>query len=544
MSDIFDILVIGGGVNGSGIARDAAGRGLKVLLCEKDDLAQHTSSSSTKLIHGGLRYLEHYEFRLVRESLIEREVLLRAAPHIIWPMRFVLPHHKGLRPAWLIRLGLFLYDNLGGRKLLPGTIKVKFKNNQHEETIKDNYKFGFEYSDCWVEDSRLVTLNAVDAYERGAQIEVGTSCKSLLREGKIWGATLVDCDGNEKTIKAKSVVNAAGPWVDQIIQYADPGRNKKNLRLIKGSHIITRKLFDGNDSYILQNSDDRIVFAIPYENEFTLIGTTDVPFTHAEGKPTISDEETDYLCSIINDYFKTPISRADIVSTYSGVRPLYDDQEEDASVVTRDYVFDLDTAGDMAPILSIFGGKITTYRKLSEQAVDKLEEFVSPPKPGHWTRDTHLPGGDIDGAQFEAYLQSCAKKWTWLPAPTLRRLVRAYGTRVEKILSGRSSVEDLGIDFSAGLYEAEVQYLIDHEFVSAAEDITMRRSKLALHMNEEGLENLKDWFSNYSSVKKEKTVANLMNDQSDKRKKSFDQQNQATIHESDNQSKEFYSAIN
>lgn len=495
MDEKIDLLVIGGGVNGSGIARDAAGRGLKVLLCEKDDLAQHTSSSSTKLIHGGLRYLEHYEFKLVRESLIEREVLLRAAPHIIWPMRFVLPHHKGLRPAWLIRIGLFLYDNLGGRKLLPGTVRRKFEGSKHEKIMQSDYKFGFEYSDCWVEDSRLVVLNAMQAKMHGADIRVGTKCTGLTREGDYWRIELVDGDGKVSSLQTKAIVNAAGPWVDDIIQHTKRKENRDNLRLIKGSHIITRKLFEGDDAYILQNSDDRIVFAIPYEKEFTLIGTTDVPFSLEQGDPKISQSEIDYLCEIINEYFKTPISAEDIISTYSGVRPLYDDKEEDASVVTRDYVFDLKDKDGKTPILSIFGGKITTYRKLSEQAVDKLEAYLKAPKPGHWTKDVHLPGGDIANADFEAFLKKAEIKWPFVPKPMLTRLARAYGTCIEKILNDARSLEDLGERFAADVFETEIQYLIDHEFVKNADDVLLRRSKLVLHMEAAEIEELRRWFN-------------------------------------------------
>jgi len=494
LSDSVDILVIGGGVNGTGVARDAAGRGLKVVLCEKDDLAEHTSSSSTKLIHGGLRYLEHYEFKLVRESLIEREVLLRAAPHIIWPLRFVLPHHKGLRPAWLIRLGLFFYDHLGGRKLLPPTTKRDFATSSHGSIMKDSYRFGFEYSDCWVEDSRLVVLNAVDAHQKGATILTRTECKDIKREGDLWKAILVDQNGSESTIRAKAIVNAAGPWVDNVIHYTDRKRNRNNLRLVKGSHLITRKLFEGDDAYILQNSDDRIVFAIPYEKDFTLVGTTDVAFSQDEGKPEISDEETVYLLDIINEYFKVPLTKGDIVTSYSGVRPLYDDQEENASVVTRDYVFDLSPADKGAPILSIFGGKITTYRKLSEQAVDKLEPSLLPPTPGPWTRDRHLPGGDIANADFAAFQAKCLTQWPNIPEKVLHRLLRAYGTKIHTVLADHSSVETMGQAFGAGLYELEVRYLVKHEFVTKPEDVLWRRSKLSLHMTQNEIDAFSVWF--------------------------------------------------
>ncbi len=372
MTDMFDLLVIGGGINGAGIARDAAGRGLKTMLVEKDDLAQHTSSASTKLVHGGLRYLEHYEFRLVRESLIEREVLLRMAPHIIWPLRFVLPHDKGLRPAWMLRLGLFLYDNIGGRKLLPPTRKVDLRAAPHGQILEPRLTTGFEYSDCWVEDSRLVVLAAMDARERGAAIRTRTQCTGLQRESDYWIATLQKPDGTHETVHAKAIANAAGPWVDDLLGLALPKKAHENLRLVKGSHLVVPRLYDGDHCYIFQNGDGRIVFAIPYERDFTLLGTTDQSFDGDRDNIAISQQESAYICDAVNEYLSVDVSPADAVWSYSGVRPLYDDKARSNSTVTRDYVFELEGGHGTPPILSVFGGKITTFRKLSEHALDKL----------------------------------------------------------------------------------------------------------------------------------------------------------------------------
>ncbi len=495
---IADLFIVGGGINGVGIARDAAGRGLDVVLCEQNDLAMHTSSASTKLIHGGLRYLEHYEFRLVREALIERETLLKAAPHIIWPLRFVLPYDKGLRPAWLLRLGLFLYDNLGGRKMLPATTRVDLNTGAHHGVLQEKLSFGFEYSDCWVEDARLVALNAVDANERGAEILTRTTCTALARvhdtDGSYWRATLSLSDGEVREVKARAVINAAGPWVDDIVNQVHPGRNERNVRLVKGSHIVTHTLYDGDHCYIFQNPDDRIIFAIPYENDYTLIGTTDLSYQGDQGKVEISEEEIDYLCAAASEYFSKPVTRDQIAWTYAGVRPLYEDNASNNSTVTRDYTFDLDGRDGEPPILSIFGGKITTYRKLAEHALDKLGDYTGE-KHAPWTKDAALPGGDIPGADFDRFLAEQSTLYPWLPAPHLRRLARAYGTRVETLLDGAASIEGLGTHFGAGLYEAELRYLIAHEFVQSADDILWRRSKLGLHLSSAEQEAVKTWFA-------------------------------------------------
>ena len=478
-----DLLVIGGGVNGAGIARDAAGRGLSVILCEKNDLGSATSSASTKLIHGGLRYLEYYEFRLVRESLMEREVLLRAAPHIIWPLRFVLPHHKGLRPAWLLRLGLFLYDHLGGRKLLPPTRTVNLHADAKGTPLRSEFSKGFEYSDCWVEDSRLVVLTAKDAAERGAEVLTRTACSHLSRHDDLWHATLSSKKG-ARDIKAHAVVNAAGPWLLDVLNSV-AGRNdtSASIRLIKGSHIVVPKLHDGDHCYIFQNADSRIIFAIPYEQDFTLIGTTDIPYEGDPSKVEITDAERDYLCEAASEYFETPILPEQVVWTYSGVRPLYDDAAANPSAVTRDYTLDLDQPDGQAPLLSVFGGKITTYRKLAEHAMETLLPLLGSTAPS-WTANQPLPGGDIPEARFDDFLEDMAHRYPWVSRQHLRRLARAYGTRLEQILDGVSSWEELGREFGAGLTEAELTYLRSQEWATTAEDVLWRRSKLGLRLGE------------------------------------------------------------
>ena len=491
MSDTFDLLVIGGGINGAGIARDAAGRGLDVCLVEKDDLAAHTSSASTKLVHGGLRYLEHYEFRLVRESLIERERLLRIAPHIIWPMRFVLPHDDGLRPSWLLRLGLFLYDHIGGRKLLPPTRTVSLREPPHAEVLEERLVKGFEYSDCWVEDSRLVVLNCLDAKERGAEIRTRTECIGLERRGQVWIATLKSGDGEHRVV-ARQVVNAAGPWVDGVLGRAVPGKAHENLRLVKGSHLIFPRLFDHEYAYIFQNRDNRIVFAIPYEHDFTLVGTTDVGF---EGDPSgieISGAEAQYICDAVNEYLRVDVTPDQAVSSYAGVRPLYDDKSAANSTVTRDYVFEVDRGedGKAPPILSIFGGKITTYRKLAVHALEKLGYSGS-----SWTADEVLPGGDLgeceDGEEFAPNFAWAYERWS---PPAIFRMARAYGSRITAIIGTFDAPADPGSEVAPGLFEAELRYLVEHEFARSAEDVLWRRSKLALHLDEDARQRVADWF--------------------------------------------------
>jgi len=486
----FDLLVIGGGINGAGIARDAAGRGAKVLLVEKDDLASHTSSASTKLIHGGLRYLEHFEFRLVRESLIERERLLRIAPHIIWPLRFVLPHDAGLRPQWMLRLGLYLYDYMGGRKLLPPTTTVNLRGYPHSQILQDRLTKGFEYSDCWVEDARLVVLNCMDARERGADIRTRTECVSLERGDRHWTATLRDKHG-ETSVTARIVVNAAGPWVDAVLDQAIPGEAHQNLRLVKGSHLVFPKLYEGRHAYIFQNRDNRIVFAIPYEHQFTLVGTTDVLFKDDPDRVEISHEEERYICDAVNEYLRTPVAPEDAIWSYAGVRPLYEDNSSNNSTVTRDYVFELNDAEGAPAILSVFGGKLTTFRKLAEHALEKLGGLGGEA----WTEQATLPGGEIDPARFDHFFAATMAKYPWFGPESVRRLIRAYGTRIDRILGEAQALGDLGALMGGDLYEAELEYLVREEFAQSAEDVLWRRSKLGLHLNEAAQARVAGWFA-------------------------------------------------
>jgi glycerol-3-phosphate dehydrogenase len=477
-----DCLIVGGGINGAGIARDAAGRGLSVLLAEQHDLAAHTSSASTKLVHGGLRYLEYYEFRLVREALRERERLLAIAPHLIWPLEFVLPHSQEQRPAWMIRAGLFLYDHLAKRRRLAASHAVTFGQHKAAATLKPAYRRGFTYADCWVDDSRLVVLNALAAAERGAAIRTRTRLVSARPQGALWHALVQHESGRSETIMARAIVNAAGPWVDEILTATLGRAGAKSVRLIKGSHIIVRRLYEGDHAFILQNADGRVVFVIPYEQHFTLIGTTDIPYIGNPEAVTISAEETDYLCASVSRYFRQAVTPTDVVRSYSGVRPLYDDRAENASAVTRDYVLAAEGGAGRPALLSVFGGKITTYRKLAEQALEKLLPLLGCPAGNGWTADAPLPGGDMPGEDFPTYLAAMIGKYPSLPPRLLRRLARAYGTRAERILGGAQTLADLGEDFGFHLTAAEVDYLVAHEWARTPEDILWRRSKLALHV--------------------------------------------------------------
>lgn len=501
-SDIFDLLVVGGGINGCGIARDAAGRGLSVALVEMSDLASATSSASTKLFHGGLRYLEYFEFRLVREALIERETLLRAMPHISWPMRFVLPYHasmrfdvetptskllsglmpwmKGRRPAWLIRLGLFLYDHLGGRKILPATKTLDLTNAPEGAPLSDEFTKAYEYSDCWVEDSRLVALNARDAAERGASVLTRTKLVSARPEEGIWRATVVhDGSGHQRTIRARMVVNAGGPWVGDILRQRIGSNTSDDVRLVRGSHIVTRRLFDHDKCYFFQGSDGRIMFAIPYETDFTLIGTTDQEHHDLSQKPVCTPEEQRYMVDGVNAYLKTPISEDDIVWTYSGVRPLYDDGALSATAATRDYTIKLDESAG-APAVNIFGGKITTYRKLAESALAIIGERLDADS-GPWTAGVAMPGGDFAVGDVGKLVTELRRDYGFLTGRWALRLIRAYGTDARKWLGTAKSAQDLGQDFGATLTAAEVDWLMEKEFAETAEDILWRRSKLGLH---------------------------------------------------------------
>ncbi|MHA6263279.1 glycerol-3-phosphate dehydrogenase [Arenibacterium sp. CAU 1754] len=511
-----DLFIIGGGINGCGIARDAAGRGLSVALAEMNDLASATSSASTKLFHGGLRYLEYFEFRLVREALIEREVLLNAMPHISWPMRFVLPYHKdmrfesdtptsrllgvvmpwmkGRRPAWLIRLGLFLYDNMGGLKILPGTTTLDLATAPEGGPLKDHFAKAYEYSDCWIEDSRLVVLNARDAAAHGAKIMTRTKVLSATCEDGLWQIKTRNTEtGEEVTHHARMLVNAGGPWVGDIIQTKVRLNSRDGVRLVRGSHIVTRKLYDHDKCYFFQGTDGRIIFAIPYETDFTLIGTTDAEHGDPSQPPECTPEEQDYLLGFANQYFKQQLTRADIVWTYSGVRPLYDDGASSATAATRDYTLKVDTSGG-APLLNIFGGKITTYRRLAESALEKIGQHLAVAK-GPWTAGVALPGGGFPVDGVPALVRSLRGTYPFLTERWARRLVRAYGTEAAIMLGDAQTAGNLGQDFGATLTEAEVTWLMTHEYARTAEDVVWRRNKLGLRLEPGQLQALGTWMA-------------------------------------------------
>lgn len=479
----YDVCVIGGGINGAGIARDAAGRGLSVLLVEKGDLAGATSGASTKLIHGGLRYLEYYDFKLVAESLKEREKLLKIAPHIIWPLEFILPHHSSLRPAWLIRIGLFLYDMLGGKHSLPKSKSVKLQNSP----LTEKFTKGFSYSDCWAEDSRLVVLNAMDAAERGATIMTRTECSDIKAIDGHWDITLHDTNTNKvSSITAKTVVNATGPWVRGFMNvHGLSNETTPIVRQVKGSHIIVEKLYHGDECYILQQPDGRIVFTIPYEHHYTLIGTTEAPLEGDPGTVAISHTEIGYLCRAVNHHFQKQISAEDVISHYSGVRLLVDEGKKSNSATSRDYQLVMDTHDD-ANLLSVFGGKITTYRKLAEDVMHYIA-----PKTEDWTGSSDLPGGDIADDDFEAFVLQQEAAYPQIPTRIIRRYARAYGTRMSKLL-----IHGLGDHIGDDLYGGEVDYLMQYEWAQTADDILWRRSKLGLHVTPKTIENLKDWVAN------------------------------------------------
>ncbi|TQS70904.1 glycerol-3-phosphate dehydrogenase [Rhodobacteraceae bacterium] len=501
-TEIRDLLVIGGGINGCGIARDAAGRGLSVTLAEMSDLASATSSASTKLFHGGLRYLEYFELRLVREALIERETLLRAMPHISWPMRFVLPYSKdmrfegdtpaakvlatfmpwmrGRRPAWLIRLGLMMYDTLGGRKILPGTTTLDLRQAPEGAPLVDDFAMAYEYSDCWIEDARLVALNARDASLRGAEILTRTEVVSARADTGIWTVTVRDVEtGVSRDIRARMVVNAGGPWVGQILRQKIGSNSQDDVRLVRGSHIVTKRLFDHEKCYFFQGTDGRIMFAIPYETDFTLIGTTDQAHDDLMSQPVCTPEEKTYMIDFVNAYLKDKISEEDIVWSYSGVRPLYDDAASSVTAATRDYTLKLDDSGG-APALNIFGGKITTYRRLAETALDKIGERIEVTH-GPWTAGAPMPGGDFPVGDVERLIADLSTAYPFLNDRWARRLIRAYGTDAAVMLGEAKRAQDLGQDFGATLTETEVNWLMTHEFARTAEDIVWRRSKLGLH---------------------------------------------------------------
>jgi len=485
----YDLCVIGGGINGAGIARDAAGRGLKVLLLEAGDLGGATSSASTKLIHGGLRYLEYYEFKLVRESLKERELLLSLAPHVIWPMEFILPHTPEQRPAWMIRAGLFLYDHLAKREKLNGSGSLSLLDDVRGDVIRDDYKRAFSYADCWADDSRLVALNAMSAAQKGATILTRHKCIKLKHDDDCW---IVDYKENSskaqvETIKASMVINAAGPWVRELLDGSKISQDEirlPNIRLVKGSHIIVKRQYEGEQAYILQQPDNRITFAIPYEGEYTLIGTTEEEFEGDPKDAMISNEEMAYLVEAYNLFFDKPISQDDVIWTYSGVRPLYDEGEADATSATRDYKLHMHL-GYSAPLISVFGGKLTTYRKLAEAAVDKIL-YLGGRNAAPWTAlknpGDELPGGDIPDADFDAFLVQQGQRYKWLPKALLYRYARSYGTCMDVFMQGARGLKDLGEDFGSHVYEAEILYLLRYEYAKTAEDVLWRRSKLGLHV--------------------------------------------------------------
>lgn len=495
-----DLLVVGGGINGAGIARDAAGRGLSAVLCEQHDLAAHTSSSSTKLIHGGLRYLEHAEFSLVRKALTERELLLRSAPHVMRPLRFVMPHDPSMRPAWLIRLGLFLYDHLARRDLLPASAAVALAQHPAGTPLRPGFKHGFEYSDGWVDDARLVVSCAVDAAEHGATVQPRTRCIDAQPGEHGWDVTLESTDGIRHWRRARMLVNATGPWAAQFLRDQTHRERVRALRLVRGSHIVVPRLYDHPFAYLLQNTDRRAGFAIPYEDRFTLIGTTDVEHHGDPAAVQPSAEEVQYLCALVNRYFRRPISPTDVVWSFAGVRPLLDDASDDPSQVTRDYLLDLDHV-EGAPLLSVWGGKITTFRRLAEQACDLIARELGCRAPA-WTAHAVLPGGDLPVSHaidsrpdrtFERFCETIVRANPELPPALLRRLVRTYGCRIEAVLGSARTVRQLGDEIAPGLFEVEVRYLIAHEWARTADDILWRRTKLGLHLTPAQREQVQRW---------------------------------------------------
>jgi glycerol-3-phosphate dehydrogenase len=477
---LVDIAVIGGGINGAGIARDAAGRGLKVLLCEKGDIAEGTSSRSGKLVHGGLRYLEYYEFRLVREALMEREILLASAPHIIWPLRFVLPHSPGQRPAWLVRAGLLLYDHLGGRKQLPPSRSLDLSRAPEGAPLRPEFRRGFEYSDCWVDDSRLVVLNLVDAARLGACVLPRTSATRARRDGDAWQLEMQSGDGLTHVVRARAVVNAAGPWVEDVLRRVTGLNSSHRVRLVKGSHVVVPKFWTGSHAYLFQNDDRRVIFVNPYGSALALIGTTDIPYQGRAEDVAIDADEIQYLLRAVSRFVSAPPGDRDIVHAFSGVRPLYDDSAEDPSAVTRDYVLEIDGVSGMPPVLSIFGGKITTYRKLAEHALQRLSPWF-PQLSSAWTAGAHLPGGDIPGA-FEDFVADLQREYAVLSASLIRHYARLYGTRARELLGPTRTCADLGCHFGGDLYQREAYYLRETEWATHAADVLDRRTKHGLHL--------------------------------------------------------------
>ncbi len=480
---VFDMAIIGGGVNGCGIARDAAGRGASVVLFEKNDLASATSSASTKLIHGGLRYLEQYAFRLVHEALSERAVLARIAPHMVTPLRFILPHHKGLRPRWMLRIGLFLYDHLGERGALKPTQSVDLHKDPVGAPLKDEFRHGFAYSDCWTDDARMVTLNAMSARDLGADIRVRTRVNQARREGDLWRIESETADGARSTVLARTLVNATGPWVNDTLGLAAEAP-PHGVRLVQGSHIVTTKLFDHDKAYIFQNGDGRVIFAIPYQNDFTLIGTTDQDWTAPLDRITASEDEIAYLCAAVSEYFKTPVTPRQVVWSYSGVRALADEGKEAAQEASRDYVLTLEAPNGEAVLLSVYGGKITTYRRLAESAMDRLKPHLAAAREPVWTGASPLPGGDIGKEGMTRFLASLVADYASMPPALLKRLAFSYGTRAREMLGAAAGIEDLGEVFAADLTQREVDMLMAAEWAQTADDVLWRRTKIGLHASQ------------------------------------------------------------
>lgn len=499
--DLVDLFIIGGGINGAGIAADAAGRGLSVVLCEQDDLASGTSSKSTKLIHGGLRYLEYFDFKLVRESLIERDILLKKAPHIIWPLQFVMPYAQQLRPAWLIRLGLFLYDHLYGHSQLPRSKSLALTNTRAGKPLKNIFKKGFSYADCYVDDARLVIFNALQAQQLGATILPRTQLIAAQRTHQHWELTLQNkLSGKEFTVTAKALINASGPWVDNVIKNNIHLQLKNQLTLVKGSHFVVPKFYDGEQAYILQNTDKRVVFVIPFHEQFNLIGTTDLAYSGDPKNAAITPEEINYLCDIVNFYFQQPLTAADIIWTYAGVRPLKQEATNELAAISRDYSFELDAATEQAPILNVLGGKITTYRKSSEVALNMLRPFFPTMGPA-WTANKPLPGGNMPHANFQAFLQQLKQQYHWLPAALIYRYARTYGTLTSTVLQNVKQLIDMGTDFGCGLYECELNYLLQHEWAYTVEDILWRRTKLGLEFPQSALAKLTKKVQLFKNIK-------------------------------------------
>ncbi len=496
-ADPVDVLIVGGGINGAGIARDLAGRGLNVLLCEKDDLARHTSSSSTKMIHGGIRYLEYYDFRLVRKALAERELLLRSAPHIMWPLRLVVPHDPSMRPVWMMRIGLFLYDHLARREFLPASRTVALRGHPLGTPLNPRFSRAFIYSDGWTDDARLVVLNAISAAEHGAAILTGWQCTDARRAGELWHATLRNRFGETRQVQARALVNAAGPWAAQFLAEHAHEKKIKPLRLVKGSHIVVPKLFDHDHAYVLQSPDKRVIFIIPFEGRFTLIGTTDVEHEGPVGDAHIDAAEIAYLCEQASRYMVKAVTPADVVWSYSGVRPLIEDDADDPAAVTRDYLLEFDA--QPATLLTVWGGKITTFRKLAEEVGNQLGARLGAPR-GAWTAQAHLPGGDFsawigplsqpdtDFARFEQVLAERHPQW---PAALRHRLARCYGARIDLVVGANG----LGEEIAPGVYEAELDYLHRHEWARTADDVLWRRTKLGLHLSAPERERVARWWN-------------------------------------------------